>query len=99
LYNLFKKENSTDGRIDPRLYWTFVTFEKEYSGYTGAKTAAYPNGDPRSNMVYQSEIKATPLSNTAQGGFSIAKFTNARNNNYNSKKNGLHCGIYFAPNA
>ena len=29
LYNLFRKENSTDGRLDPRLYWTLVTFEPE----------------------------------------------------------------------
>ncbi|MFY9154360.1 MAG: RagB/SusD family nutrient uptake outer membrane protein [Prolixibacteraceae bacterium] len=93
LYNLFRKENSTDGRLDPRLYWTLVTYEPEYSGYSGLKTAAYPNGDPRSNIVYQNEIKATPLSNNAQGGISIAKFTNARNNIYSSITNGLHCGV------
>jgi hypothetical protein len=93
LYNLFRKENSTDGRLDPRLYWTLVTYEPEYSGYNGLKTAAYPNGDPRSNMVYKNEIKATPLSNNAQGGISIAKFTNARNNIYSSITNGLHCGV------
>ncbi len=93
LYNLFKKENSTDGRLDPRLYWTLVTFESEYSGYKGAKTAAYPNGDPRSNTVYQQDLTATPLSNTSQGGISIAKFTNARTNIYNAITTGLHCGI------
>jgi hypothetical protein len=93
LYNLFKKENSTDGRLDPRLYWTLVTYESEYSTYTSLKTAAYPNGDPRSNIIYKKEIKATPLSNTAQGGISIAKFTNARNNLYSSITNGLHCGV------
>jgi starch-binding outer membrane protein, SusD/RagB family len=93
LYNLFKKENSTDGRLDPRLYWTLVTYEAEYNNYTGAATAAYPGGDPRSNTVYQQEITETPLSNNAQGGISIAKFTNARNNIYGSITNGLHCGI------
>jgi len=93
LYNLFRKENSTDGRFDPRLYWTLVTFENEYNGYTGAKTAAYPNGDPRSNIIYQKTITATPVSNTAQGGISIAKFTNARNNIYSSITTGLHCGV------
>lgn len=93
LYNLFRKENSTDGRLDPRLYWTMVTYEPEYSSYNGLKTAAYPNGDPRSNIVYKNEIKATPLSNNAQGGISIAKFTNARNNIYSSITNGLHCGV------
>jgi hypothetical protein len=93
LYNLFKKENSTDGRLDPRLYWTLVTYETEYSSYTGLNTAAYPNGDPRSNTIYQQDITATPLSNTAQGGISIAKFTNARNNIYKTITNGLHCGV------
>jgi starch-binding outer membrane protein, SusD/RagB family len=93
LYNLFKKENSTDGRLDPRLYWTLVTFEDEYNTYSGLKTAAYPNGDPRSNTIYQKDITATPLSNNAQGGISIAKFTNARNNIYSSITNGLHCGV------
>ena len=93
LYNLFKKENCTDSRLDPRLYWTLVTFENEYSSYTNLKTAAYPNGDPRSNTVYQKERTTTPLSNNAQGGISIAKFTNARNNIYSSITNGLHCGV------
>lgn len=93
LYNLFRKENSTDGRLDPRLYWTLVTFESEYNSYTGLKTAAYPDGDPRRNTIYQKDITATPLSNSAQGGISIAKFTNARNNIYNSITNGLHCGV------
>lgn len=93
LYNLFKKENCTDGRLDPRLYWTLVTVEDEYNSYTGLKTAAYPNGDPRNNTVYQQDLTVTPLSNNAQGGISIAKFTNARNNIYSSITNGLHCGV------
>lgn len=93
LYNLFKKEKCTDGRLDPRLYWTLVTYEPEYSSYTDINTAAYPKGDPRSNIIYQAEITKTPLSNNAQGGISIAKFTNARNNIYSSITNGLHCGV------
>jgi len=93
LYNLFKKETCTDGRLDPRLYWTLVTYEDEYNNYTDLKTAAYPNGDPRCNTVYQQDITETPLSNNAQGGISIAKFSNARNNIYKSIDVGLHCGI------
>lgn len=93
LYNLFKKENCTDGRLDPRLYWTLVTYEAEYNTYTGLVTAAYPNGDPRSNTIYKQNITVTPVANTAQGGISIAKFTNARNNIYNSITTGLNCGI------
>lgn len=93
LYNLFKAESCTDGTLDPRLYWTIVSYEPEYSAYTGAKTAAYPNGDPRSNVVYMEEIEKTPLANTQNGGISIAKFTNARNNLYKTIVTGLHCGV------
>jgi hypothetical protein len=98
LYNLFKKENCTDGRLDPRLYWTLVTYEDEYNNYNGLKTAAYPNGDPRRNTIYQQDLTKEDWtykirSNTSQGGISIAKFTNARNNIYKSINNGLHCGI------
>lgn len=93
LYNLFRAENCTDDRLDPRLYWTLVTYEPEYDSYTDQATAAYPDGDPRSNTVYQQDLTETPSSNTAQGGVSIAKFTNARNNIYSSIKQGLHCGV------
>ena len=94
LYNLFKAERCTDGTLDPRLYWTIVTYEPEYSAYTGTTNAAYPNGgDPRSNVVYQQEITRTPRCNNTQGGMSIAKFTNARNNIYASITTGLHCGV------
>lgn len=93
LYNLFKAEKCTDGTLDPRLYWTVMSYEPEYSTYTGLKTAAYPNGDPRSNVAYCNEITETPLSNTSIGGISIAKFTNARNNVYSTITTGLHCGV------
>ncbi|MBR4688104.1 MAG: RagB/SusD family nutrient uptake outer membrane protein, partial [Bacteroidales bacterium] len=94
LYNLFKAERCTDGTLDPRLYWTIVTYEPEYSAYTGTTNAGYPNGgDPRSNIVYQQEISRTPRCNNTQGGMSIAKFTNARNNIYASITTGLHCGV------
>ena len=93
LYNLFKKEKCTDGRLDPRLYWTLVTYEDEYNSDTGVKTAAYPNGDPRNNTVYQTDITKTPVANTAQGGISIAKWTYARTNITNSVTTGLHNGI------
>ena len=93
LYELFKAESCTDGTLDPRLYWTIVSYEPEYSSYTGAKTAAYPNGDPRSNIVYMNEITKTPMANTQNGGMSIAKFTNARNNIYSTIVTGLHCGV------
>jgi hypothetical protein len=98
LYNLFKKENCTDDRLDPRLYWTLVTYEDEYNNYTDVKTAAYPDGDPRKNTVYQQDLSKEDWmykirSNTAQGGISIAKFTYARTNQLSSITTGLRCGI------
>ncbi len=98
LYNLFKKEKCTDGFLDPRLYWTLVTYESEYDAVTGNSTAAYPSGDVRSNTVYQTELSQDSWmysirSNTSQGGISIAKFTNARNNIYSSFGTGLKCGV------
>lgn len=93
LYNLYKKERTTDNRLDPRLYWTLVTYEPEYDSYTGLTTAAYPDGDPRKNVVYKASVTRTPLSNTAQGGISIAKFTYARADKTEAVTTGLHCGI------
>jgi len=93
LYNLYKAEKCTDGRLDPRLYWTAASYEAEYDTYNGVKTAAYPSGDPRCNVMYMVEVDHTPLSNTTQGGIPIAKFTNCRNNLYSTITTGLHCGI------
>lgn len=93
LYDLFKAERCTDGTLDPRLYWTLASYEPEYDSYTGAKTAAYPDGDPRCNVVYQTVITENPVSNTANGGIAIAKFTNARNNLYSTIEVGLKCGV------
>lgn len=92
LYNLYKDEKCTDGTLDPRLYWTIASYEPEYDAYNGAKTAAYPNGDPRRNVLYQNPVTETPLSN-AIGGVAIAKFTYARHDVCNTIVTGLHCGI------
>lgn len=93
LYNLYKKEKCTDGRLDPRLYWTLATYEKEYNSYTGIKDAAYPDGDPRCNIIYETKVDSTPLSNTKQGGISIAKWTYARLGLESSITTGLKDGI------
>ena len=112
LYNLFKAEKCTDGTLDPRLYWTINSYEPEYDTYTGVKTAAYPNGDPRCNIIYQQDMRAVAITKTYgdedksdlvecnwhaisnnQGGISIAKFTNSRNNIYSVIDAGLYCGV------
>ena len=97
LYNLFKAEKCTDGRLDPRLYWTALTYEPEYDTYTGVASAAYPSGDPRSNTVYQRTFTAEDMyllrSHTTNGGIIVAKNTNARTNLYPTIVWGLHSGI------
>ena len=81
LYQLFKSESSSKGingsSIDPRLYWTLNTYEADYGDY---------------NMVYQTKITSSPASNSSNGGISIAKCTNSRNNLYNTITCGLRCG-------
>ncbi|MBR1522778.1 MAG: RagB/SusD family nutrient uptake outer membrane protein [Bacteroidales bacterium] len=97
LYNLYKAEKCTDGRLDPRLYWTAATYEAEYDTYTGVATAAYPGGDPRKNEVYQVKItdanKNILRTNNDNGGIPVAKWTSARLGSYASVVTGLHCGI------
>ena len=99
LYNLYKAETCTDGRLDPRLYWTAATYEPEYSSYTDVKTHAYPNGDPRKNEIYGQKITndiailATLRTNNDNGGIPVAKWTNARTGLYSTVVTGLHCGI------
>ena len=97
LYNLYKAEKCTDGRLDPRLYWTALSYEPEYNTYTGVATAAYPGGDPRQNVVYNTVItdanKVLLRTNNDNGGIPVAKWTNARTGLYSSVVTGLHCGI------
>ena len=33
LYDLFKKERTTSGSLDPRLYWTIGTYENDWNGF------------------------------------------------------------------
>lgn len=98
LYQAFKAEKCTDGRLDPRLYWTICSYEAEYDNYYGQTTAAYPNGnDPRRNRIYMTDISADDQykmrSNTSNGGFAIAKWTYARQEVISSMSTGLHCGV------
>lgn len=97
LYNLYKAEKCTDGRLDPRLYWTLCSYESEYDSYTGNTTAAYPDGDPRANVLYQKTItnanESVCLSNSLNGGLAIAKWTYARQSVISTITQGLHSGI------
>lgn len=83
LYNLFKQERTTAGKLDPRLYWTIGTYETDWVGFE--------NG----NVAYKSEMTAsdTIITNNNYGGLPIAKWTNFRTNLYDKVTTGLHCGI------
>ncbi len=83
LYNLFKEERTTAGKLDPRLYWTLGTYESEWNGFE--------NG----NVAYTQKITSadTLRTNNNFGGIPIAKWTNMRTGLYATVIQGLKCGI------
>ena len=84
LYNLFKSELTTDGQLDPRLYWTIGTYEAEYDSYK----------DGRQNVMYMQPIPAEGfVTNNNNGGIPVVKHTAARENLYDAVVTGLHCGV------
>ena len=86
LYNLYKAETTTDGSLDPRLYWTVGTYEP-----------AWDNGPANGygNVCYQTKMTAGNMivTNNGFGGLPIAKNTNLRTGLYDKVVTGLHCGI------
>ena len=83
LYNLFKAERTTDGGLDPRLYWTIGTYEPEWDGFEYG------------NVAYTMQLTAEThlVTNNNYGGLPIAKNTNLRTGLYDKVVTGLHCGI------
>ena len=83
LYNLFKSERTTAGKLDPRLYWTLCTYENDWEGFE--------NG----NVAYTQKIASDRnlVTNNLNGGIPIAKWTNIRTNVCSTVVTGLHCGI------
>lgn len=83
LYELFKKERTTDGKLDPRLYWTIGTYETGWEGFEFG------------NVAYTHELSATEdiYTNKTNGGLPIAKFTNLRTGLYGTVVTGLRDGI------
>ncbi len=83
LYQLFKQERTTSGKLDPRLYWTIGTYENDWEGFEYG------------NVCYTT--KMTPdepvVTNNNYGGLPIAKWTNLRTGLYEKVVTGLHCGI------
>ena len=83
LYNLFKAERTTNGSLDPRLYWTIGTYEPEWDGFEYG------------NVCYTLPLTAdAPMVTTNNnGGLPIAKHTNLRTGIYDKVVTGMHCGI------
>ena len=83
LYNLFKAERTTSGKLDPRLYWTIGTYEDDWEGFE------YGNMCYTTTMVPSMPI----VTNNNYGGLPIAKWTNFRTGLYDKVVTGLHDGI------
>ena len=83
LYELFKAEKTTSGKLDPRLYWTIGTYETDWEGFEYG------------NVCYKSTIddKNPVVTNNGNGGYPIAKWTNLRTGLYDKVVTGLHDGI------
>lgn len=85
LYNLFKEERTTDGHLDPRLYWTIGTYEADWES----------NPQTLGNVAYTETMTPTDtvVTNNNYGGLPICKWTNMRTGLYSSIVVGLHDGI------
>lgn len=83
LYHLFLGEKTTEGKLDPRLYWTIGTYEDDWEGFEYG------------NMCYQEKmtVDIPIVTNNVNKGLPIAKWTNFRTGLYNSIIVGLKCGI------
>ena len=83
LYNLFKQERTTNGTLDPRLYWTIGTYENDWERFEYG------------NVCYTEKMSDNEfiVTNNNYGGLPIAKNTNLRTGHYEKVVTGLHCGI------
>ena len=83
LYQLFKAEKTTSGKLDPRLYWTIGTYETDWEGFEYG------------NKCYTLDMTADApmVTNNNNGGLPVAKNTNFRTGLYDKVVTGLHCGI------
>ena len=83
LYNLFKAERTTNGNLDPRLYWTIGTYEPEWDGFEYGNVC----------FTVPMSADAFIVTNNNFGGLPIAKWTNLRTGLYDKVVTGLHDGI------
>lgn len=82
LYQTFKSQKTKNGTVDPRLYWTLISYEPDYDNMDGFENKAYT-------------LPVTKHVTTgAHKGISICKHTTARENLYNVvAAAGLSCGV------
>lgn len=78
LYSEFKQERCKDGKLDPRLYWTIVSYEPEYDTYT----------DGRSNTIFGEKPYSTGKLDNTNTTIYIAKYTYARIPGYTAEGGG-----------
>ena len=83
LYELFKSERTTSGKLDPRLYWTIGTYENDWEGFENGNVCYTKPMDPNTPIVV----------NNNYGGLPIAKWTHFRTKEYDAVVTGLHSGI------
>jgi hypothetical protein len=81
LYSEFKQERCKDGKLDPRLYWTIVSYESEYD--------TYPATDGRSNTIFGVKPYSTNKLDKTNKKIYIAKYTYARIKGYTSEGDGV----------
>lgn len=98
LYNLYKKERTASGALDPRLYYTCGTYEADYPAQ-GLDNMFYGQDMQERIDAYNAlqkkeadKIKAI-TTNANNGGIPIVKHTSARQGIVSTVVTGLHCGV------
>ena len=82
LYQTFKSQKTKNGTVDPRLYWTLISYEDDYNTMNGFDNKAF-------TVKYSKHVTTG-----TRKGISIAKHTTARENLYPQiAAAGLSCGV------
>ena len=82
LYQTFKSQLTKEGTVDPRLYWTLISYEDDYNTMDGFENKAF------------TEEYDQHVTTGKRMGISVAKHTTARENLYGQvAAAGLSCGV------
>ncbi len=97
LYNLYKKERTANGGLDPRLYYTCGTYEAEYPAQ-GLDNMFYGQDIMERITAFNATASADAqissiCTNANNGGIPIVKHTSARQGIVSTVVTGLHCGV------